>query len=273
MPGSSIDDLYADGPLSEAEIQALLDESLGPRGPDMLFDLAGGLGVTAQSLVLDVGSRDARHQLELARRFGCRSVGIEPVRANLDRGRALVDEARRDEPAVADAVTSVQGIAERLPFADAAFDLVWCRDVLIHVADLDTALAECRRVLRPGAAMLVFQMFATPWLDPTEAERLWPPLAAVPANTDSERFERAAAAAGFRIERMEELHGEWREHGEETAPGKTSRQLLHAARLIRDPERYRAALGPSDYAAELADALWGIYQMIGKLSPRVYVLG
>ena len=36
--------------------------------------------------------------------------------------------------------------------------------------------------------MLVFQMFATPWLDPTEAERLWPPLAAVPANTDPERF-------------------------------------------------------------------------------------
>jgi ubiquinone/menaquinone biosynthesis C-methylase UbiE len=269
---ASVDDLYAAGPLSEDEIDALLDESLHPRGPDMLFDLAAELGVTAETRVLDVGSRDGRHQLELARRFGCRTVGVEPVRANLDRGRALLVAARETEPEVARGVAFVQGIAEHLPFADEAFDLVWCRDVLIHVAELEAAFAECRRVLRPGAPMLVFQMFATPWLEPPEAERLWPPLAAMPANTDPGRFERAVATAGFRVARMEELHGEWREHGEESGPGRTSRQLLHASRLLRDPDHYRTALGPGDYEAELADALWGIYQMIGKLSPRVYVL-
>lgn len=272
MSGSSIDDLYAGGPLSEAEIEALLDESLRPRGPDMLFDLAADLGVSGESLVLDVGSRDGRHQLELARRFGCRSIGVEPVGANLDRGRALREDARRTESEAASRVAFVRGIAEHLPFADATFDLVWCRDVLVHVGALEAALSECRRVLRPGRPMLVFQMFATPWLDPREAERLWPPIAVVPANTDPDRFERAAATAGFQVVRMEELHGEWREHGEETGPGRTSRQLLHAARLIRDPERYRRAMGPGDYAAELSDALWGIYQMIGKLSPRIYVL-
>jgi hypothetical protein len=47
---------------------------------------------------------------------------------------------------------------------------------------------------------------------------------------------------------------------------------LHAARLIRDAERFRGELGLVTYEVELADSLWGVYQMIGKLSPRVYVL-
>jgi hypothetical protein len=31
-------------------------------------------------------------------------------------------------------------------------------------------------------------------------------------------------------------------------------------------------LGDVEYRVELANALWGVYQMIGKLEPRVYVL-
>jgi hypothetical protein len=115
-------------------------------------------------------------------------------------------------------------------------------------------------------------MFTTPWLEPNEAARLWPPLAVVPANTDPAAFESAARDAGFVIDRTEELRSEWREHGEESGPGRTSRQLLRSARLIRDPERYVGALGRASYESELADNLWGIYQMIGKLAPRVYVL-
>ena len=59
---------------------------------------------------------------------------------------------------------------------------------------------------------------------------------------------------------------------QESGPGKTSRQLLHVARLLRDEARFRELLGDVDYRASVADRLWGVYQMIGKLSPRVYVL-
>ena len=31
-------------------------------------------------------------------------------------------------------------------------------------------------------------------------------------------------------------------------------------------------MGDDDYAIELANCLWGVYQMIGKLSPAIYVL-
>jgi SAM-dependent methyltransferase len=40
--------------------------------------------------------------------------------------------------------------AERLPFADGSFDLVFGHAVLHHLPELDIALAEQRRVLRPG---------------------------------------------------------------------------------------------------------------------------
>ena len=44
--------------------------------------------------------------------------------------------------------------AESLPFPDASFDLVTCQTVLIHVADPARALAEMRRVTRPGGLIL-----------------------------------------------------------------------------------------------------------------------
>jgi SAM-dependent methyltransferase len=39
---------------------------------------------------------------------------------------------------------------ERLPFADAEFDVVTCNWVLYHLSDLDAGVAEIARVLRPG---------------------------------------------------------------------------------------------------------------------------
>jgi SAM-dependent methyltransferase len=46
--------------------------------------------------------------------------------------------------------------AARLPFADGAFDLVCALDVLEHLDDDAAALAELRRVLRPGGALVIF---------------------------------------------------------------------------------------------------------------------
>ena len=71
--------------------------------------------------------------------------------------------------------------------------------------------------------------------------------------------------AGLEVERWEELRGEWREHLEEVGDRKTSRQLLRVARMLRDPERYKAAIGEREYEVELGDCLYGIYQLLGKL--------
>jgi 2-polyprenyl-6-hydroxyphenyl methylase/3-demethylubiquinone-9 3-methyltransferase len=45
-------------------------------------------------------------------------------------------------------------VGEALPYADAAFDIVVCVDVLEHVQDLSKVLAEVARVLKPGGVFL-----------------------------------------------------------------------------------------------------------------------
>lgn len=49
----------------------------------------------------------------------------------------------------------VRGDAVRLPFAGESFELVCLFDVLEHLADDEAALAEVRRVLRPGGTLLL----------------------------------------------------------------------------------------------------------------------
>lgn len=68
---------------------------------------------------------------------------------------------------------SIDGVAlrhddlERLSFGDASFDLLITQDVFEHVPDLQRALAESARVLRPGGR-LVFTVPCFPDLDTTE---------------------------------------------------------------------------------------------------------
>ncbi|MGE5408693.1 MAG: class I SAM-dependent methyltransferase [Syntrophothermus sp.] len=50
-------------------------------------------------------------------------------------------------------VATVATDAERLPFEDESFDLVFGHAVLHHIPDLDRAFAEFRRVLRPGGTV------------------------------------------------------------------------------------------------------------------------
>jgi ubiquinone/menaquinone biosynthesis C-methylase UbiE len=51
------------------------------------------------------------------------------------------------------AVSAVTADAERLPFEDESFDLVFGHAVLHHIPDLERAFAEFSRVLRPGGTI------------------------------------------------------------------------------------------------------------------------
>jgi hypothetical protein len=60
--------------------------------------------------------------------------------------------------------------------------------------------------------------------------------------------------------------------GWEDGGGRTCRQLLHVSRLLRNRPAYQKRFGADTYEATLGNCLWGVYQMIGKLNPRVYLL-
>ncbi|GHF67495.1 class I SAM-dependent methyltransferase [Streptomyces sp. NRRL_ISP-5395] len=59
-------------------------------------------------------------------------------------------------------VRVVDAWAEDLPLDDASFDTVVCTLVLCTVVDLPAALAEIRRVLRPGGQLIFFEHVRAP---------------------------------------------------------------------------------------------------------------
>jgi SAM-dependent methyltransferase len=254
-----LEESYNAYPRIEESFEAELDKSLGPRGPDMLYDIVGEFGLAPGSLAVDVGCGEGTHSLRLAERFGLAVVGVDPVQRHIDVARSSAGEG----------VRFVLGSAESLPLESETAELVWCRDVLVHVADLPAAYAEFARVLRPGGRALVYQMFAGELLEPREADFLRRAAGVVsgdPAQTDA-----AIAASGLRLDERIELGTEWGEWNEEQS-GKSSRKLLHAARLLRERERFVAEFGQAMYEIKLGDCLWHVYGMIGKLDRRVYVL-
>lgn len=74
----------------------------------------------------------------------------------------LADEVVAADAAPIPGVTVVD-LAGPLPFPDASFDTVLCTQVLEHVDNVEVAMAEIARVLRPGGHALV----TVPFLYPT----------------------------------------------------------------------------------------------------------
>jgi SAM-dependent methyltransferase len=94
--------------------------------------------------VLDLGCGAGRFLRALSE-AGVDAVGVELAQAAAERARANAPGAdvRLLEP------------DGSLPLGHGEIDLVWCSEVLEHVADTGHALLEARRVLRPGGRLLV----------------------------------------------------------------------------------------------------------------------
>ncbi|QDQ90788.1 3-demethylubiquinone-9 3-O-methyltransferase [Rhodococcus sp. WB9] len=95
---------------------------------------------------LDVGSGGGFLAEEFTR-IGFRVTGIDPSPVS-------VDTARRHAAGSALDIEYRIGSGEQLPVPDAAFDVVYCCDVLEHVSDLDGVIAETSRALKPGGLYL-----------------------------------------------------------------------------------------------------------------------
>ncbi|MPY97688.1 MAG: methyltransferase domain-containing protein [Actinophytocola sp.] len=75
-------------------------------------------------------------------------TGIDLSERMLDIARARADELGRE-------INLRQANAHHLPFDDAAFDTVVCTLGLCAIPDLDAAVAEMVRVLRPGGRLIL----------------------------------------------------------------------------------------------------------------------
>ncbi|HSU00924.1 MAG TPA: methyltransferase domain-containing protein [Nocardioides sp.] len=259
---------YDTYPRIEEAFGARLDESLGPRDPSLMLQVVRELDLRPDSDVVDVGCGEGQHAFRLATHFGVRVLGIDPVQRHLD----LAREARRGAfPDIASRVSFERGTATRIPVPDASLDLVWCRDVMVHVEDPDAAFDEFARTLRPGGYVVSYQTVATDLLDADEADWLFDVMGVFPGSADPAVVDRAIAASGLEVVDTFDLSSEWGEAAQENE-GRPGRALLHLARLLREPERYRAEFGSAAYDVMLGDCRWHVYRMMGKLAGRLDVL-
>jgi len=249
----------------DVQLRALLDESLAPRPPESLLDLAIPL-LTPDSRLLDVGCRDARHLIPLVVQSGCTGVGIDPVERNVDRAWAAVSTAGLNQR-----IEIRQGVMEQIDEPDGSVDVVWCRDVIEVIPDLQAGLSELARVLKPGAAAVIYTVFATSLLEPREAAAVNKPLGTVQQNLERGWVEDAFDQAGFRVERLDEIGTEFREYDEErTRP--VSESLLRLARLRGRRDEVIQRFGREKYELWEASLQWLAYILMGKLEPVAYVL-
>lgn len=108
------------------------------------------LGLRPGDRVLDVGSGFGRHVFECARR-GAHVVALDHAAAEVVQTRDTLAAMVEAGEITADKLIGVlRGDACRLPFPDATFDVVITSEVLEHIQDDVTALAEMVRVLKPG---------------------------------------------------------------------------------------------------------------------------
>jgi SAM-dependent methyltransferase len=113
------------------------------------------LGLSPGDRVLDMGCGAGRHAFEMYRRGGdviAFDQDGDELAGVLDIFAAM--RAAGEVPAGAEADIK-QGDALAMPFADAEFDRVVASEVLEHIPDDGTAIAELVRVLRPGGTMAV----------------------------------------------------------------------------------------------------------------------
>lgn len=157
--------------LGEAILQALRDAGKDPerltpddlaavdefhiRGREATEELARLAAFTAGARVLDVGCGIGGPSRQLARACGCKVTGLDLTMEYCRTASMLAARTGLDH-----VVDYRQGDALDMPFEDQSFDGVWTQHVTMNIPDKDTLFRECRRVLRPGGRIALYELLA-----------------------------------------------------------------------------------------------------------------
>jgi demethylmenaquinone methyltransferase/2-methoxy-6-polyprenyl-1,4-benzoquinol methylase len=150
----------------------VVNAAVGAGPGELVLDLAAGTGTSARALT---------------------GAGATCVACDFSLGMLGVG-ARRPGP---EPVSFVAGDALRLPFRDGAFDVVTISFGLRNIADTGAALAEMRRVTRPGGRLVICEFGHLP---ARPLDRLYDWALAVGLPTVARTLSRNAAAYAYLAE-------------------------------------------------------------------------
>jgi SAM-dependent methyltransferase len=116
----------------------------------MLTARIEALGLHAGGRVLDIGCGEGRHCHGVQMLTRAQAIGVDldiaALRVAAERTRGIAGDG---------SAGFQQADASRLPFADGVFDAAICSEVLEHVPDMGTVIAEAARVVKRGGIFAI----------------------------------------------------------------------------------------------------------------------
>ncbi len=123
------------------------------RGLAATAELASLAGISADMLVLDVGSGIGGPARFLAATYGCRVVGVDLSEPFVDAARYLTGRTGQSGQVSFETASALD-----LPFDDGHFDVVLLQHVAMNIAERARLYREIRRVLKPGGKFASFDV-------------------------------------------------------------------------------------------------------------------
>lgn len=163
------------------------------RGDTATRELIALCGFTPDMHVLDIGCGIGGSTRRLARERACRVTGIDLSEEYIDTARRLTRLLGMQDTVAFHAASALD-----LPFDGDTFDGAWSIQMNMNVEDKLAWLEETRRVLKPGARLVLYEVcgsrntpphFPVPWAQDGSMSFLVPP----------ESFRELITSAGFEV--------------------------------------------------------------------------
>jgi ubiquinone/menaquinone biosynthesis C-methylase UbiE len=177
-------------------VEYLLGQSFHPGSTKLTRQLASATLVSPSSSVLDVACGIGTSARTIASDFGAAVIGCDYSAANLERAMNVSRAAELDGK-----TRFVRANAERLPFEPESFDVALCECSLCLFENMDNALQQLHRVLKPGGRIGTSDFFLNAPV-PNSLTGLLGKVLCVSGAQSADGYREALSRAGFEYIRI-----------------------------------------------------------------------